>query len=753
MPKNEFGRIRRLIFIAGIMVISILVGMKLVFVLGTGDGSSGLKIAQTVPKPAIRNGLLHFQTDNTVEWNLPKASDSSKLVLTIRLRCRWIGQIFFSAGSGETYLLFEDAREFVPGKPFALDFVFEQGKMAMAIAGSKNPLRIPVDSPVPPQSFVIRSNQSDFVVESIRLIDKDTNKTLAFDDFGPDFKPVTVIAVGLIIALFFFVACWVDGRLLHRVFGKEPTTLASSFTTAALPVAFAFLLLDQVSFENLIDDLVFCCAIYRLAMAYGLGGKTFSGAKEHVSRVVYLGFTGGGVAFFTYFLYSIHLARTPLQIAFTAGAAALAATALALIFRRVRLDKELDWFGYAAFLWLFPALGNLVIFYVDDEDAIAPICYFIAFYSVVAGFRILSLMRAKIKYYQIFALGFALLSIVLLEGALRVSPYEARFRPLNIGKIFAEDELLFWVPKTLFEDEVTHQPVDDFEVRKVKFRSGTASKKKPSDVFRILVLGGSNTWGQWVDDPALVWPTQMEKKLRELLPDRKFEVINGGVRAYNLFQLLVLYKHYLSDYELDMIILYVNINDRSAYERKGMYTYRELYDLRSKGELKQVIQNEGKTTKSPKSEWIAATQKKLQKFTLYNALTKVLLSFRSSRIGQKFDPGLAKSLNPIEDYNENLVSFVRIGKKKNIRIILADEFTYFGDDVENKHDEFQDAMKSVSEKLKIPFFPVHDTLAQNYTRYSIVFPWDTVHLNKKGHRALGERFAVFLVKENLLTNN
>lgn len=724
--------------------------MKLVFLMGQQGDDSGWSVTQVGQKPAIYRGLLHFETDNSVQWNLPKTQNADKYIISVKLRCRWIGQIFFSAGAGETYLLYADAREFVPGKPFTLDFLFKQGKMIMSFAGSDKPLGNQVDAPMPPEHFTIRSNQSDFLVESIEFLDKDSGQRIAFDDFGPDFKPLTVVGSGVLIALLFFAACWADGWLFHRIFGREPAALASSFTTAVLPVAFAFLLLDKVAFENLLDDLMFCCLVYRLAMAYGLDRRISSEEKNIGRNIIYLGFLAGGIGFATYFFYSINLIKTPIQVGSTVAVISLTAICLILILRAIGQEKEFDWFGHAAFLWLFPALGNVVIYYVDDEDAIAPISWFIAFTSVVAAFRIFALLRNRVRYYQVFALGFALLSIVCLEGALRASPYETRFRPMNIGKVFAEDELLFWVPKTLFEDEVSHQPVDDFEVRKVKFRSGSVSRQKAPGVFRIMVLGGSNTWGQWIDDETLVWPTRMERRLSELLPDIKFEVINAGVRAYNLFQLLVLYEHFLSDYELDMIVLYVNINDRSAHNRKGMYTYRELYELRTQGKLKQVIENRGSAKNSSKPTWVATVQKKLQVFTLYNALTKAMLGFRSSRIGQKFDPGLSKSLNPVEDYKENLDAFIKIGEKKNIRIVIGDEFTYFGDDVENRHDVFQEAMKQVAKEHNAPFFPAHDILAENYTRSAIVFPWDTVHLNEKGHKALGDEFAQFLADKALL---
>jgi len=56
------------------------------------------------------------------------------------------------------------------------------------------------------------------------------------------------------------------------------------------------------------------------------------------------------------------------------------------------------------------------------------------------------------------------------------------------------------------------------------------SAEKPSGVFRIICLGGSNVYGACVDDHE-TWPARLEQELNKADPGR-FEVWNLGTPAY-----------------------------------------------------------------------------------------------------------------------------------------------------------------------------------------------------------------------------
>ncbi len=78
---------------------------------------------------------------------------------------------------------------------------------------------------------------------------------------------------------------------------------------------------------------------------------------------------------------------------------------------------------------------------------------------------------------------------------------------------------------------------------------------KPDDVFRIIVLGDSVTFG--TEYPVeLTYPKVLEKLLNKKPgANIRYEVLNAGVCSYNAVQKFLLLKNKLLDYEPDMIIL------------------------------------------------------------------------------------------------------------------------------------------------------------------------------------------------------
>jgi hypothetical protein len=51
---------------------------------------------------------------------------------------------------------------------------------------------------------------------------------------------------------------------------------------------------------------------------------------------------------------------------------------------------------------------------------------------------------------------------------------------------------------------------------------------KSPDVFRILILGDSQTVGQGIDNLEDTWPKKLESLLNSNLPKKRFEIINSA---------------------------------------------------------------------------------------------------------------------------------------------------------------------------------------------------------------------------------
>lgn len=116
---------------------------------------------------------------------------------------------------------------------------------------------------------------------------------------------------------------------------------------------------------------------------------------------------------------------------------------------------------------------------------------------------------------------------------------------------------------------------DGFEhsVNGLGFRGPEISREKPEDVYRIVCLGGSTTWGIGANGDALTWPAIAEWLLQGELPRggtiRKVEVVNAGVPGYTSLESFVNLKTRVLPLDPDAIIVYHAANDARVMLRPG----------------------------------------------------------------------------------------------------------------------------------------------------------------------------------------
>ena len=113
------------------------------------------------------------------------------------------------------------------------------------------------------------------------------------------------------------------------------------------------------------------------------------------------------------------------------------------------------------------------------------------------------------------------------EAGVRFSPLKHRLTPLQTGKTFTDDDALFFVPDGFFVAADGKGKGSAFIVREINFRSGVPERPKPDNVFRVIVMGGSNVWGDGIDDPQLTFSAWLEKDLQQAHPEKNIEVVNS----------------------------------------------------------------------------------------------------------------------------------------------------------------------------------------------------------------------------------
>ena len=381
-----------------------------------------------------------------------------------------------------------------------------------------------------------------------------------------------------------------------------------------------------------------------------------------------------------------------------------------------------------------PAALLGVVALLGDSDTIR------AIYTVALPPAVLILLlplRANIerlRFPDVVLFLAAVLGLLSLEPALRSAPFAGALRPMGIGLSFQEDDLLFWAPRDMFPSGDDFRFRAPITVRKVKFRGDPVELEKEPGVFRIMVLGASNVWGDGLDDPNQAFSAVLEAELSQRFPNRKFEVINSGVRSYNTFQMKVFFQHYGVQYKPDLLILYAGRNDGVA--PPGRYTFQELWDMVQK----------------PGGKMVRKLQKNFSRSAVYNGLTRSVVEMRRHLVPEKTTWHLLKNTLPPSDFHRNIVEIVKMQEAAGGKAALA--FEYWGEpfvaDGKGKAPDYRNEMERAAGELNVPFYDAFTILSSNYPVFDIVFRNDVVHLNEFGHAELGARLADFVVSQNLL---
>lgn len=140
-----------------------------------------------------------------------------------------------------------------------------------------------------------------------------------------------------------------------------------------------------------------------------------------------------------------------------------------------------------------------------------------------------------------------LIFLAVMEGALRLFGYG------NV-EIYAADPLLYWrlKPNQNCFTKIDHRPV---HVNSLGTRGPEFNPSKPANIFRVLSLGDSRTFG-WGLSEAESYSGVLERLLREKVGSKKkIEVINAGVNAWSFSQMSVYFREIGLGYQPDVVVL------------------------------------------------------------------------------------------------------------------------------------------------------------------------------------------------------
>jgi len=99
-----------------------------------------------------------------------------------------------------------------------------------------------------------------------------------------------------------------------------------------------------------------------------------------------------------------------------------------------------------------------------------------------------------------------------------------------------------------------------YRINDLGFRGRDYAREKPDDVFRILLLGDSVTYG-WGVEREERFSDLVERELDERDPDRRFEILNIAVPGYETTHQLYSWQKLGKTLDPDLVVVIFNQND------------------------------------------------------------------------------------------------------------------------------------------------------------------------------------------------
>ncbi len=328
----------------------------------------------------------------------------------------------------------------------------------------------------------------------------------------------------------------------------------------------------------------------------------------------------------------------------------------------------------------------------------------------------------------------ALLFFPAAELAVRANIPANELRAANVNQEFEEHELLFYVPRNLFQYGPDYLNRDNFSVKALNLRGGQAPFEKPEGVFRVLVLGGSNAWGHGIDDPKDTFSGRLDAILNEQGSAQKFQVLNGGVRGYNSFQVMIFFTRYAYQYNPDLVILYLNRNDVVK-----LYGLRRLRDMLNAPETDLSI---------------SGLQGLLRHSKFYNLLTRRMARLRNENQAiTNIEKYALIDANPPDDVKQNMLDVVNKARSIGAKTVVVSEFwatIWHEKAVDERFYTVRNATKQLVSEENLPYFDAYSFFVDNYEIWDVAFRHDPVHMTAYAHDQLAQALSKFLVEKSLI---
>ena len=211
---------------------------------------------------------------------------------------------------------------------------------------------------------------------------------------------------------------------------------------------------------------------------------------------------------------------------------------------------------------------------------------------------------------------------------------------------------------------------DGTHINELGLRGPEVARTKDPGCRRILMLGGSTTYGNTVSTEQ-AYPAVVERLLRESTPERCIEVINAGISGAHSYHHLVRYRHLYSSLKPDVVTAYVGWNDFATYLWE-----RDAWEAESLATESLVIDVGPVSTALLQNVSLARVTYSAYKRTMFR---RSLLSLAAS---QNVAQDLAR---PIEAIRTHLQAIIELARQDGASVLLI-QFPFVLDDEHVKED-------------------------------------------------------------------
>jgi lysophospholipase L1-like esterase len=304
------------------------------------------------------------------------------------------------------------------------------------------------------------------------------------------------------------------------------------------------------------------------------------------------------------------------------------------------------------------------------------------------------------------------------------------------------------------------------------FRGPEITKNKTQSTYRIIVLGGSTVLNVGIPFEQ-TFGNILQEKLQKIYPDKKIEVLNGGMDGYTSEHSLIQYLFFVKDFHPDLLIMWHGINDMYESCVGNSLTYKSYQSDYSHnfGSLANIIHSYYTQEQYPLFFHIHfVTFDFIAHAFFYNFYSDINPYFHTNvlsfLIPHFLHPILMKEFPSLISYKRNLSSFIQITKTDGVPLILGNQPFLYSLSIDKQFvtrhwymqsacatkntypttqslidgiTRFNNATKDIASQYSVPFVDLERILPKTFTYF-----FDDVHNSAKGNASIANALFTFI---------